>query len=61
MGDAISLMPPRPGLSATLFPNKSVGSNSPEGPENVKITTLYRYKRRSFRAATRHNDSYCEF
>ena len=30
-----------PGLNATLVPNKSVESNSPKGPENVKLT-LYR-------------------
>ena len=42
MADATSLTPPSPGLSATLLPNKSVESYSPKGPENVKITTLYR-------------------
>ena len=39
MADATSLMPPSPGLSATIFPHKCVES---KGPENVKITTLYR-------------------
>ena len=43
MADATSLTPPSPGLSATLRPNKSVEPNSPKGPENVKLTTLYRY------------------
>ena len=50
MAGATSLTPPNPGLSAalspglnaTLLPNKSVESNSPKGPENVKFTTLYR-------------------
>ena len=42
MADVTSLTPPSPGLSATLLPNKSVEPNSPKGPENVKITTLYR-------------------
>ena len=36
MADATSLKPPSPGLSAILFPNKSVESYSPKGPENVK-------------------------
>ena len=40
MADATSLMPPSPGLSATLFPNKSVEFYSPKGPGNAKITTL---------------------
>ena len=31
----------------------------PKGPENVKITTIYRCKGRLFRAATLHNDSCC--
>ena len=50
MAGATSLTPPSPGLSATLspglnvtlLPNKSVESNSHKGPENVKLTTLYR-------------------
>ena len=50
MADATSLTPPRPGLSITLFPNKSVESFNPKGPENVKIT-LYRRTARLFRAA----------
>ena len=41
MVDAISLTPPSPGLSETLFPSKSVGPYSPKVPEHVKITTLY--------------------
>ena len=57
MADATSLTPPRPGLSATLLSNKRVEPYSPKGPENVKITTLYRCTGRLFRAATRHNDS----
>ena len=36
MADATSLTPPSPGLSTTLFPNKSVELNSPKGQENVK-------------------------
>ena len=39
--DAISLTPPSPGLSATLLPNISE-PYSPKGPDNVKITALYR-------------------
>ena len=42
MADVTSLTPPSTGLSATLFPNKSVEFYSPKGPENVKITILYR-------------------
>ena len=41
MAGATSLTPPSPGLSATLFPNKSVEPYTPKGPENIKITTLY--------------------
>ena len=41
MAGATSLTPPSPGLSATLFPNKSVEPSSPKGPENIKITTAY--------------------
>ena len=37
MADATSLMPPSPGLNATLLPNKSVEPYSRKGPENVKI------------------------
>ena len=48
------------GLSETLFPNKSVELYSPKGPENVKITTSYRYTGRLFKAATRRNNSYCD-
>ena len=47
--DAISLTPPSPGLSATLFPNISVEPYNPKGPDNVKITTLYRCTGRLFR------------
>ena len=39
---ATSLTPHNPGLSDTLFPNKSVKLHSSRGPENVNIT-LYRY------------------
>ena len=42
MADATSLTPPSPGLSATLLSNKHVEPYSPKGPENVKITILYR-------------------
>ena len=59
MADATSLKLPSPGLSTTLLSNKRVDPYSPKGPENVKITTLYRYTGRLFRAATRHNDSCC--
>ena len=41
---AAFLTPPGPGLSATLFPNDRVKPYSPKGPENVKITTLFRCK-----------------
>ena len=41
--DVTSLMPPSPGLSVILFPNESVEPCSPNGRENIKITTLYRY------------------
>ena len=40
MADATSLTPPSPGLSATLFQNKSV---EPKRTENIKITTQYQY------------------
>ena len=52
MADATSHTPPSPGLSAALLPNKSFEPYSPKGPENVKITTLYRCPGRLFRAAT---------
>ena len=59
MAYATSLTPPSPGLSATLLSNKGVEPYSPKGPEDIKITTLYRCTGRLFRAATRHSDSYC--
>ena len=37
MADATTLMPPSPGLSATLLSNKRVEPYSSKGPENVKI------------------------
>ena len=41
MADATSLMPPNPGLSATLLSRKPGWEfNSPKGPENVNITPL---------------------
>ena len=44
------------------YPMKAlyVEHNRPKGPENVKITTLYRCTERLFRAATRQNDSCCD-
>ena len=51
MADATSLTQPSgPGLSDTLFQNRSVESYSPKAPENVNITTLYRCTGRRFRA-----------
>ena len=49
MADATSPTPPSPGLSATLLSNKSVEPYSLKGPENVKLTTLYRCTGRLFR------------
>ena len=60
MADATSLKLPSPGLSPTLFPNKSVEPYSSKGSENVKITTLYWCMGRLFRAATWHNNSCCD-
>ena len=60
MTDATSLTPSSPGLSAALFPNKSVEPYSPKGPENVKNSKLYWCTERLFRAATWHNDSCCD-
>ena len=42
MLDATSLTPPSPGLSPILLSNERIEPYSPKGPENVKITTLYR-------------------
>ena len=48
----------RPGLSATLFPNKNVEPYHSKGPENVKITTLYLCRVRLFRAKFSENVTY---
>ena len=37
MADATSLMPPSPGLSATLLSNKHVELYSPKGPEKDRL------------------------
>ena len=42
MVDATFLTPPSPGLSATLFQNRSVEPYSPKGLENVKIKVLFK-------------------
>ena len=54
---ATVLMPPIPGLSETLLPNKGVEPYSPSGPAKVIIATLYRYTGRLFMAVIRHNDN----
>ena len=61
MADATFLMPPSPGLSATLLSNKSVEHYSLKGPENVKIPTLHRCTGKTSRTATWHNDSCCDY
>ena len=56
MTDTTSLTPPSPGLSATLFPNKSVELYSPKGPvnnnnekqTNNSVSSLH-FRRNSFR------------
>ena len=57
MADVTSLTPPSPVLSATLLLNKIL-NHAPKSPENVKITTLYRWAGLHFRAATRHVNNF---